>query len=223
MIVSCPNCATRFTLPDTMVGPNGRKVRCSKCGHTWWQRPAPEEEAPFFDDAVTEIRPSRPLRSGDGKHGGKSSAKRGFPKPEKRTVVAWAIVLLLVAAVGAGGVLAREQIVQLWPPAALFYRTVGLEVEPPGAGLEFRNVKSEFKTDGGTPRLIIEGQIVNISPVERAVPLVKAESRDGERKPMQSWTMEAAPSRLMPGDVAIFRHAQPVTGPAADITLSFGG
>lgn len=205
-----------------MVGPNGRKVRCSKCGHTWWQRPAPEEPASYFDDVVTEIHPSGPPRRSQGA-GPAEKKKRGLPKPEKRTVVAWAIVALLVTAIAAGGFFGRERIVQLWPPAALFYRTVGLEVEPPGAGLEFRSVKSEFKTDGGNPILLIEGQIVNISTVERAVPLVKAESRDGERKPMQSWTMEAAPARLMPGDVAIFRHAQPVTGPAADITLSFGG
>lgn len=39
MIVACPECRTRFVAPLEKFLPNGRKVRCAKCGHSWFQQP----------------------------------------------------------------------------------------------------------------------------------------------------------------------------------------
>lgn len=39
MIISCPECATKFAIADAVLGERGRKVRCFKCGHAWHQMP----------------------------------------------------------------------------------------------------------------------------------------------------------------------------------------
>jgi predicted Zn finger-like uncharacterized protein len=44
MILTCPNCAARYQVDPAKFQPDGRKVRCAKCGHTWHQ-PAPETES----------------------------------------------------------------------------------------------------------------------------------------------------------------------------------
>ncbi|WP_299196459.1 zinc-ribbon domain-containing protein [uncultured Erythrobacter sp.] len=41
MIISCPACGTRYVVPETAIGGDGRTVRCAKCKHSWFQDPPP--------------------------------------------------------------------------------------------------------------------------------------------------------------------------------------
>ena len=40
MIITCPACATRYVVPDSAIGVDGRTVRCAKCRHSWFQEGA---------------------------------------------------------------------------------------------------------------------------------------------------------------------------------------
>jgi len=35
MIISCSSCQTKFSVDESRIGSDGKKVRCSKCGHVW--------------------------------------------------------------------------------------------------------------------------------------------------------------------------------------------
>ena len=55
MILTCPSCEARFNVEPEALLPNGRTVRCGKCGHTWKEMP-PED----MPKRVEEIEPPAP-------------------------------------------------------------------------------------------------------------------------------------------------------------------
>lgn len=64
MIIACPNCKTKYNLPEEKISPDGSKVKCAKCRHVFDVAPPPatpeeevvgllEKEAPAVDAPET--------------------------------------------------------------------------------------------------------------------------------------------------------------------------
>ncbi len=54
MIIACPACSTRYVVPDTAIGVDGRTVRCARCRHSWFQN---GPELPAREEATLEPAP----------------------------------------------------------------------------------------------------------------------------------------------------------------------
>lgn len=55
MIVTCPNCASRFVLAAEALAPGGQKVRCTNCEEVWEQEPDEDELLENIDLPEEEI------------------------------------------------------------------------------------------------------------------------------------------------------------------------
>ena len=36
MVVTCPNCGSRYAVDPLAIGPAGRTVQCARCDHRWF-------------------------------------------------------------------------------------------------------------------------------------------------------------------------------------------
>ena len=242
MIVSCPNCATRFEVPESALGVDGRKVRCSSCAHLWLQRadgsmeelapppssyaePEPAEEPPpAFQAAETgqseDFRAERdepPPRRRFGRGDAEPAPRRG-----RRALVAVLLLLLVVAGLGAGALFLRKDGESAGSLVDRVTAMLGAARELPGQGLDFENVATARRNDAGESVLVVTGEVVNTTAEARAVPPLRGSLLGADNKELQNWTFNASVERLEPGQRAKFETTlrQP-TGDATDIKVTF--
>lgn len=66
MILTCPNCSSKFKVPDNALGTEGRKVKCSKCEHRWHAMPeAAAAPAPVAPAAPAPAAPAAPAAAAE--------------------------------------------------------------------------------------------------------------------------------------------------------------
>ena len=98
----------------------------------------------------------------------------------------------------------RQDIVEIWPPAALLFETVGLSVDALGAGLQLQHVRSEKRVEDGITVLVIEGAGGQCLRPRTAVPPLRAVSLGPDKTPLGDWTFTASHETLLPGEIATF-------------------
>jgi len=119
MIVTCPACSTRYLVDEQNLGATGRMVRCSQCGHSWYEAP-PAGEKLRVDLSEPEAPPPLP------------GERRGLPvvtRPRRAGGGGWgktlAILFLAVAVLGAGAaafaILERARIMAHVPATRPYY------------------------------------------------------------------------------------------------------
>ena len=187
----------------------------------WWQ--SPQDEAAFPPDAVTEFHPVPPPSKAPAAKKSAPGKPLADPGARRRALVGWGSFVAVLLALGAAGYFGRATVVRLWPPAALFYETVGLPVEPPGTGLQLQNVRSEQKAEDGKTALLVEGQILNVSEAARTVPALRVTALGADRQPLRNWTVEPVPPQILPGEIATFRDVQTDAAGVLEVMITFDG
>ena len=204
MIITCPNCETRFNVDPGRLLPNGRTVRCAKCGHLWSERP-PDDMPRRVDAAVAPMagHPSNGARTGDDAGGGappQADAPAAAARRRLRPALAWAAVALVAVGLLAAGVVARERLQAWWPPSQALFELAGLAGDRAGAGLEIRNLVYHRENGDGTPALVVAGEVVNRSDRVIVVPKLRASLYDGREREIRTWFFAAKRDRLAPGE-----------------------
>ncbi|MEM9045267.1 MAG: zinc-ribbon domain-containing protein [Pseudomonadota bacterium] len=79
--ISCPECDASYTVPDSAIGPKGRKVSCAKCGHNWHAMP-PEAEPLVLNELVEDPAPAPPSQPAAQPQPTAAPAPAPSPEPE---------------------------------------------------------------------------------------------------------------------------------------------
>ena len=121
----------------------------------------------------------------------------------------------------AGGIFAREYVIEAWPSTARLYERLGLSTPSYESVLSVRNAKSSYQAEDGRQVLVVQGEVLNISTSLQTVPKLRASLRENGRE-VQTEIFQAAQSRLLPGEVASFvtRFREPSPS-ATELTITF--
>ena len=97
----------------------------------------------------------------------------------------------------------RVDVVRLMPQTAMFYKMVGLEVNP--RGLVFKDVKVTTETVEGKPVLAIEGVVVGETRKAVELPRLRFSVRDAQGAEIYAWNTILEQPVLKPGEKAWFK------------------
>lgn len=170
MILTCPDCATRYFVPDDKVGAAGRTVKCSSCGTRWTAHAEPDLEL-FVDPIAGAVarepadKAAEPLVSAlPGEELPKVFRQKATTERRVREAatagIVWAGMAVALVAIVTAGVVFRGQVVDVWPSSAAAYAGVGLPVNRLGLAIE--DVRAEAALQDGHAALAVSGLMRNI-------------------------------------------------------------
>ena len=219
MIVSCPECDSKFRIASEALGDTGRKVRCKSCRHTWFQTPDVEmeinpPEVKLEEDEITPDIPEEivqpPLEQNDSDNDdfiepGKIRPKRprGFSSEEKKKkgkglLVGWVLFFVLAGGLGYAFWNERVLVVTTLPQSMKLYDFLELQVFLPGEGLVIENQKFERGTKDGKKLIVVTGEIVNITDEKVVVPKLIGSLRAKSGEALSRKTISPAVEYLGP-------------------------
>lgn len=227
MILTCPECATRYFVPDESLGPTGRRVRCHACGNTW----RATAEAPLDlvaspeDGASTTEFARRPEEAADLSAPELPKAFRARAEQQRRLRRAaahgavWAGIGAAFIGLIAAGWLFRVDIVRTYPRAAAAYAAVGAPVN--ATGLEFEAVSARAApNDPGS--VLVSGALRNVLDETTPIPTVRVSLIGADGGRIASRVMRVEPGSLEPGAVRGFAAILPdPLAQAADVGVTF--
>lgn len=205
MILTCPACATRYLIEPRALGSRGRRVRCARCAHSWYELPPPRAKA---GDASTEADRPAPL----------SGAQTPRPIPpgsnlpalldahrRRHSPLGWLALVVAVLAAAAAAVAGRERIVEVWPPSGRLYAALQMPLAArPETAFNVRNLASERTVRNGRPVLKVSGEVVNLGSTPRPVPPLRLALKDRDARALKEWRERLPGGPLAPGKAAPF-------------------
>jgi hypothetical protein len=164
---------------------------------------AAEEAAaePAFRSLVAgDAAASRPARAAAGERGVRPRRRgRGL------AVALWLLLLIVVGGVVAVAATQQERIVAAWPEAQRLYDAIGYGFEPVNEALKIQNVAWERQRDGEAQKLVVKGEVTNVSKRARGVPKIRGILIGAGSRVLHRWDITVTEPKLLPGETARFR------------------
>jgi predicted Zn finger-like uncharacterized protein len=240
MILTCPECATRYFLPDVQIGVTGRKVKCAQCGASWREFGQADPEAAAAAVAAArgqsaatappaaaepEPEPEEALSPGTARRAEilrekKAQAERKSKQAATVNAAVWAGLVAAVAFCLVLSAVFREQVVRLWPGTASAYAAVGLPVN--AAGLLIEKVRAAPSMLEGHKALTVTGTLRNVAGAPVTVPAFRVDILDKAGRTLDHKIIQITAPPLKAGEIQAFSLgvADPPAG-YQDVAVTF--
>ncbi|MFN4288165.1 MAG: MJ0042-type zinc finger domain-containing protein [Brevundimonas sp.] len=179
MILTCPECSTRYFVPDESLGPSGRRVRCQACAHTWMASADAPMELTLTPEEGASASVPPPMEQASAPELPRAFRARAEQERRTRRLAAqgaiWGGIGAAFVGLIAAAFIYRVELVELYPRAASAYALAGVPVNP--VGLEFQALRArDHRTLPG--RVVISGAVRNIRGHEAVIPPIRVSLLD---------------------------------------------
>lgn len=203
MILQCPECSARFAVPDSLIPPGGRTVKCGRCAHQWH---AENPDAPVdFAALVSEAEAQAELETAPINPSQLPTVQRA---PKSSGPYKWSAALLLLLWMGVA-------FVAYYPKALSSLGSIyGIFGITSSEGLSFADVSMQRNAGETRTQFLLSGGIVNQSSEPRIIPTVRVQLKNEQGKVV--WARDyPVHEKLEPGATYPFR--------IDNVETSFGG
>jgi len=219
MILACPACDTRYAVPDSAIGAEGRTVRCARCRHSWFQEGTELDlgalEKEGSAKAADESAPRQPWHDvppiGGAQDRDPPSADRSqFAaeppfKPRRNPLKMWGMAASLFAVISVGTIAAVSYAgLPDWVPVS----RPTFATNEPDLVLEFPANQQDRRTlPDGSEYFGVAGEIKNVGRETKAVPPVLIVLYDSRNRKVYNWEILPRQGRLQPGETLDINEA----------------
>ena len=225
MILTCPECATRFFVEADRLGPEGRQVRCSSCRASWLALPTAATEA---DEPLDLTAAPPPIDAPDKTRPAPGAVHQSFREQvsERRRTrqavaagVTWAVLAAGFALVILAAVVFRVQVVRLAPATAGAYAFARMPVNPTGFVID--EVQGGPALSGGRLATVVTGLQRNVESDARPAPPLRVSLIDNGGRSLTSQVVAPTAAPVLPGEARPFRISFIDAPPAAQVQVEF--
>ena len=200
MIITCPNCSTKYSINKTILGVDGKKVKCFDCGHEWNQTLDSTKKT-----LQTKLLKEKPILS--NVHKEEIDVKRLFsskiPKKKNYKFLYLLIPIILILSIYLNkkyfNYEIRDYFFKFYKPEFLINKNNN---NNDSFDLIFNQIEKEVSILNNNQRVIkIFGKISNVSNIESyQVPKIQASLLDDKDNIIETWFFYADQEKLGPNE-----------------------
>jgi predicted Zn finger-like uncharacterized protein len=164
IILECYRCSAQFKITPSLLGPQGKKVRCARCKHEWIAK-APLEDTRSID--ILSAEDTQPILPGTTSSLMADSAKKEklfYRAPlETKSILLSNVFLLLVLLFTIPSFLyiGRYKIADLIPHSRVLYNRAGIDVGEDLKAFSLSDLSHTQALQNGASTIIVRGTLTN--------------------------------------------------------------
>ena len=210
MIISCPQCSSKFAVKAEAIGEKGRNVKCAKCAHKWFQEPNKEE----LEKLKTQEIQQEPDEVKEVPQGSNLPVVTNSKTPIYAKISLAASILIMAVVITVMGAN------QILPSMSGYYSLFGIY---DSGDIKLYDVEVKKIESGRYNDLLVSAKIVNESKGDKRLPNLRVSIYDNDENLLDEVTLDSEGTPIEAGQAIDFQNTiEKIPASSSKIVMDLG-